>query len=83
MAASPENIGHAKSDHHSPPYHLQSVEKLHAITSTRKPTIYGHRTHHATTRGGGSMADPTASSNTSIHLTKTPIESVESKRRRK
>jgi hypothetical protein len=33
--------------------------------------------------GGGSMADPTANANTSIHLTKTPIESVESKRRRK
>jgi hypothetical protein len=42
MATSPEFFGPANSDHHSTPYQLQSVEKLHAISSTRKQTIYGH-----------------------------------------
>jgi hypothetical protein len=42
MAGSPEFVGPANSDHHSPPYQLHSVEKLHAISYTRKKTIYGH-----------------------------------------
>jgi hypothetical protein len=42
MAGSPESVSPAYSVHHSPHYQLYSMEKLHAISSTRKKTIYGH-----------------------------------------